>query len=231
MSVFLGNDGIIQIQRTADETGFIAKVTSSDVNTTRNRFSYDYVGQLGDGVSEKTDTDGDGTADNITEMTYVPLISGDRVRFQRVTQNTTTGAWENSTSNQDLVTTSTQDSDFVAYVNVDGIGGIRLYKTFEGAINLQKDAAFTLNEITDDHYFRVLAGQLDAYRGLAKVTSYDFTTNREQIDTTSLGANYRRFYSNGLLAGQGTVSASFLLEDFARDQRMTTVKTFATLLN
>lgn len=210
MSVFLGNDGIVQIRRAADATGFIAKVTQDDVNTTRNRFSYDYVGELGGGLSNEIAADDDAT-DNYTEMMYVPLITGDRVNFQRVEKNDD-GNWVNSTDDQELVTTTEQDSDFVAYVNVDGLGGIRLYETFEDAINLNKSAAFTLNDISETHYFRVKSGQLDRYRGLAKITSYDFTTNREQIDTTTLGKNYRRYFSNGLIAGQGTLECLFPLK-------------------
>ena len=51
--------------------------------------------------------------------------------------------------------------------------------------------------------FRVMAGQIDQFRGVAKIRNYEFTTNREQIDITSLGKNFRRFFSNGLLTGQG----------------------------
>ena len=51
MSVYLGKDGLVQIRRTVDESGFIALVKPSDVNTDRNRFSYDYVGFLGGGVA------------------------------------------------------------------------------------------------------------------------------------------------------------------------------------
>jgi hypothetical protein len=215
MSVFLGNDGLVQLLRTADATGFIAKVTTDDVNTTRNRFSYDYVGELGGGLSAIRDTDGDEENDNFTEMMYVPLITGDRVNFQRVTQNSTTGAWDNSTEDQELVEKSdgSFDTDFTAYVNVDGLGGIRLYESFEDAINLNKAAAYTLNAISETHHFRVKSGQLDRYRGLARITSYDFTTNREQIDTTTLGKNYRRYFSNGLIAGQGTLECLFPLKD------------------
>ena len=80
-------------------------------------------------------------------MMYVPLISGDRVRFQRVERaperedGIVTTAWVNSTEDQELVQKSNgdYDTDFTAYVNVDGLGGIRLYSTYEDAINFNKE--------------------------------------------------------------------------------------------
>ena len=72
-------------------------------------------------------------------------------------------------------------------------------------MNFDRDNAFKLEYPKETQYFRVYAGQSDAYRGLAKVVDYQFTTQREAIDITSLGKNYRRFYSNGLLSGQGKI--------------------------
>lgn len=215
MSVYLGEDGLVQIRRTVDESGFIALVKPSDVNTDRNRFSYDYVGFLGGGAGGIRDPEKPDIPDNRDEMQYVPLITGDRVRFQRVERQEveqhgdTVITWVNSTEDQELVEkvypngTTAYDSDFVAYVNVDGLGGIRLYETFEDAINFKKNNAYELQNISEDHYFRVTAGQMDKFRGLARISSYEFTTNREQIDITSLGKNFRRYFSNGLISGQG----------------------------
>jgi hypothetical protein len=214
MSVFLGQDGLVQIKRTADASGFIALVKPSDVNTTRHRFSYDYVGELGGGIGQELiDPDQTDTPDNRDEMQYVPLITGDRVRFQRVAKDSN-GNWVNSTADQQLVEkpNGNFDTDFSAYVNVDGLGGIRLYKTFEDAVNFVQDNAYDLQALTEDHYFKVMAGQLDQFRGLAKVQNYEFTTSRESIDITQLGANFRRFYSNGLLAGQGSMECLWPLD-------------------
>ena len=225
MSVYLGEDGLVQIRRTVDESGFIALVKPSDVNTDRNRFSYDYVGFLGGGVAAQlNDPSKPDTPDNRDEMQYVPLITGDRVRFQRVERREVTQhgdtltTWVNSTEDQELVEkvypngTTAYDSDFTAYVNVDGLGGIRLYETFEDAINFKKNNAYELKNISEDHYFRVTAGQMDKFRGLARIRSYEFTTNREQIDITSLGKNFRRFFSNGLISGQGRLECLWGLE-------------------
>ena len=201
MSVYLGNIGCVQLQRTVDETGFIAKITPGDIDTVRNRFSYDYVANLGGGLGAEVVED-DGTTNNSLEMQYVPLISGDRVRFQRVEKNEK-GEWVNSEKDQELADVPTKDSDFVKWVNVDGMYGIRLFQSFEDAVNANNEKSFPLLNSSEDQYFKVIAGQSDAYKGLAKVTNYEFTTNREQIDVTNLGKNFRRFYTNGLINGQG----------------------------
>ena len=225
MSVYLGQDGLVQIRRTTDESGFIALVKPSDINTDRNRFSYEYTGFLGGGIGgDLVDPNIPDKPDNRDEMQYVPLITGDRVRFQRVERKEVTQhgdtitTWVNSEKDQELVEkvypngTTAYDSDFTAYVNVDGLGGIRLYETFEDAINFKKNNAYEIKNISENHYFRVMAGQLDQFRGLARITNYEFTTNREQIDITSLGKNFRRYFSNGLLNGQGRLECLWGLE-------------------
>ena len=142
MSVYLGQDGLVQIQRTTDESGFIAKVTRSDVNTERRRFSYDYTGYLGGGVGGIVDPNEPDTPENRDEMQYVPLITGDRVRFQRVERKEVEQngelavTWVNSTTDQELVEKvypngdTAYDTDFTAYVNVDGIGGHSSLRVF-----------------------------------------------------------------------------------------------------
>ena len=206
MSVILGNQGRIMLRRNPDKSGFIATVRPSDVNIERNRFSYDYLEDLGDGLAGSPDDEGQNP-----EMSFVPLISGDRVSFEMVEKDD--NEWVNSDEAQELVTITLpdgtakpQDRDFVAYVNVDGMGAIRLYESFDDAINFNKGKAYQLNELTKIHNFRIKSGQLDAYRGLAHVRSYEFTTQREAIDTTSLGSNFKKFWSNGLIAGQGKLN-------------------------
>ena len=221
MSVILGNQGRVLLRRNPDESGFIATVRPSDVNVERNRFSYDYLETLSDGLST-TPTLKDGNP----EMSYVPLISGDRVSFEMmqyvevIDNYGKSWQWVPSPEPQELVTITLpdgtvkpQDRDFVAYVNVDGMGAIRLFENFRDAINYDKDKAFQLNNLSKDHHFRIKSGQLDAYRGLAKVRSWEFTTQRESIDTTSLGNNFRRFWSNGLIAGQGRLNCLWPIDN------------------
>lgn len=210
--VYLGNSGLVQLKRTSDESGFIAKVARSDINNQRNRFSYDYVGSLGGGLGSLDEDD-----QNTIEMQYVPLISGDRVRFLRVDRDSD-NEWQPSTSNQNLLlnTPGTPDNDFVAFVNVDGMYGIRLYNNFEDAFNNNIDQALDLYEsgdVPEVQYFRVIAGQSDIYRGFAGITNFEFTTSREAIDLTSLGKNYRRYYSNGLINGQGVLDCFWMRDD------------------
>ena len=207
--VYLGNCGFVQLQRTADESGFIAKIVSSDYNNIRNRLSYDYVGSLGGGLGRPDDI---GT--NSLEMQYVPLISGDRVMFKRVEKDDR-GEWVPSSENQQILLAApgAPDNDFVAYVSVDAMYGMHFYDNFEDAVNNNKVNSLELFDsgtVPAEQYYRVSAGQSDAYRGIAGITNYNFTTTREAIDLTTLGKNYRRFYSNGLINGQGTLDCFWL---------------------
>lgn len=214
--VYLGNSGLVQLKRTSDESGFIAKVARSDINNQRNRFSYDYVGSLGGGLGSLDEDD-----QNTIEMQYVPLISGDRVRFLRVDRDSN-NEWQPSASNQNLLLDApgTPDNDFVAFVNVDGMYGIRLYDNFEDAFNNNIQRALDLwpsDTAPTEQYFRVIAGQSDIYRGFAGITNYEFTTSREAIDLTSLGKNYRRYYSNGLINGQGVLDCFWLRDSECKE--------------
>ena len=219
MTVILGTHGRVQLRRTAEGNGFISLVKISDVNIDRNRFSFDYLYTLGGGL----DVDGTDTEGLNSEMSYVPLITGDRVRFLRVDKTVNADnntVYTASTSNQELVdiplpngTNAPASNDFVAYVNVDGMGSIRLFQKFEDAINFNASNALQLKTITANHYLKIFAGQSDNYRGLAMCKSWEFTTTREQVDVTSLGKNFRRFYSNGLIEGQGKLNCLWPIKD------------------
>jgi len=99
------------------------------------------------------------------------------------------------------------DDDVIRFVNVDGMGGIRLYDTFSGAIkggksgSLELDAPTAAQEIT----VRVM-GEPSVQRCVADVRSFSITTSRENIDITCLNQHFRNNYENGLVQGQGTLS-------------------------
>ena len=91
------------------------------------------------------------------------------------------------------------------YCNADPVGGIRLYQSFEDAINGGIDRALTLVAPTTEK--RILVKTLGVIsRCIANVSSYEITTARETVDLTSLGEEHRRFYASGLISGQGTLT-------------------------
>lgn len=95
--------------------------------------------------------------------------------------------------------------DWRGYIHVDDNDGVRLYDSFEAAINGGFDRALDL--VTPTEVRRVAIAVRDGrYKCLANVQSYEITTTRETIDTTVLGDDYRQQYENGLITGQGTLN-------------------------
>lgn len=91
------------------------------------------------------------------------------------------------------------------YINVDQAGGIRLYLTFEEAINGSETTALELVEPTRN--IPIIARSRDVqYRCIAQVQGYSLTTARETVDLTSLGDEFRTNYANGLISGQGNLT-------------------------
>ena len=123
------------------------------------------------------------------------LLNGDRVEFLR-----TDGG------NIQLIDGITEVEGVTRYVHVDAVGGIRLYETFSAAINGGLDTSLDLIEPTEDQPIQVSIQDIQ-YRCLAQVTSYEVTSQRETVDLTLLGDEFRRNYGSGLISGQGQCTA------------------------
>ena len=88
------------------------------------------------------------------------------------------------------------------YCHVDDTGGIRLYDKFEEAINGGKANALPLVHPSADQQIYIHTKD-ENYNGVAQMQSWTMTTDRESVDLTVLGNEYRDNYSNGLISGQG----------------------------
>ena len=122
------------------------------------------------------------------------LITGDRVQFER------------DSGNIELVSGVTDKTGVTYYVNIDPLGGIRLYETFVGAINGEIGNAVSLVKPSVAQTITVSLEDV-TWRCFAQVTDYSITTNRETIDITNLGDEFRRNYASGLINGQGECTA------------------------
>jgi hypothetical protein len=125
----------------------------------------------------------------------------------------------------DLVEFSTTDGttlDFVAatgwldgtvqtsgnwYIFIDELGGIRLYDNFDDSLEGSTAGLVPLVDIARDIPIRVVVRDRDS-RLLASVTDYELNTNRETVDLTSLGDEYRQQYSS-LITGSGRLTAQW----------------------
>lgn len=123
------------------------------------------------------------------------LLNGDRVEFLRL-----------DGEEIELLEGVSGTDGITRYVNVDSIGGIRLYEFFQDAVNDNRSKALTLIKPSENQEIRVSLQDVQ-YRCLAQVTDYEVTTQRETIDLTLLGEEFRRQYGSGLISGQGSLTA------------------------
>ena len=175
MTVYLGNIGQIELIRSGAAEGLVSTVNPSDVNATKDRFSFDFPNGS--------------------------LTTGDFVKFQ-----TTDG------TNLDFIAASgwaaaAVFSDGNWYVNVDYAGGITLYSTFENAI--RGETADRINIVAIGRNIPIAVSVInDTLRPIGQVTSYEFTTDRETVDISSLGDEFKSQYST-LITGSGQITCLF----------------------
>lgn len=91
------------------------------------------------------------------------------------------------------------------YIHVDELGGIRLYSTFDAALEGSTGTAITLENIATDIPIQVTI-ENDIPNILAQCSYFELNTNREVVDTTSLGDEFRSQFS-GLISGSGSFRA------------------------
>jgi hypothetical protein len=97
------------------------------------------------------------------------------------------------------------------YVNVDGIGGLKLYTNWADSLN-NTDSNYTLVApgTTYTATFELLG---DGVRTFGQVSSYTLSTNRASADVTSLGDAFQKSTST-LISGSGTMECFW---DYATD--------------
>lgn len=175
MAVFLGYTGRVELRRSTQDEGFSTTLKPSDVNASKNRFSFDF--DLGTFLS------GDQIELRTTDGTLLDFIAA--------------SGWP----------TNAQYRDGIWYVGVDDVGGIALYRTFDEAINNEvsnRVDLLTLNRNLPINLKVVNSSE----RILGQVTSFEFNTEREAVDVTSLSESFRQQYSS-LITGNGRLECFF----------------------
>jgi hypothetical protein len=158
---------------------FSSSVLPADINTTLNRFGFD----------------------NSLEN----LITGDQL-----------GISTTDPRGLDFLPSSTWPdgggatlNQVVAYANVNAIGGIRLFQTFTDAINNNRAAEYPLEAFTGTAILIDVQIYGSVERVLGDVTGYNFNTDREALDTTTMSDRFKRMYSAGLISGAGSIDCLF----------------------
>lgn len=180
MAIWIGEAGGIRIGRKKSQRLY-SYIAPSDVDVSNKRFGF--------------------------QDTASSLITGDRIWLRRIDE-----AGEPTAEVLDFVdasgwSDSTQRNDGQWFVNVDGVGGIRLYETWDYAIAGGATNAITLT--TPAASFRisyeVVAGD---DKQLAQLVSWTLNTDRDVADYTSLGDSFRQQMAT-LVSGSGEIDCFF----------------------
>lgn len=158
---------------------FTSEVSPADINTVLNRFGFD------------------GSLDNLLSGDQVVISTSDARGLDFLPSST----WPDgggATLNQ-----------VVAYVSINAIGGIRLFSTFTDAINNDRTAEYPLEAFTGASIAIDVQIYGSVERILGDVTGYNFNTDRETLDTTTMSDRFKRMYSAGLISGAGSIDCLF----------------------
>ena len=128
-----------------------------------------------------------------------PLITGDQVEIETAVSDSGTQP------NLELVSGQT-DSSYTAWVHVDQVGGIRLFSSYALAVDGKKDTAIQLVTPSSDQHIIIDVVNIN-YSCVAQMREWELTTQRETVDTSILGQEYREFYDQGMISGQGAINA------------------------
>jgi hypothetical protein len=99
-----------------------------------------------------------------------------------------------------------------AYVNVNLYGGLRFFRTFEDAVNNNRAGELPLEAFVGDPLPITIEIEDTNFETLGSITNFEFQTEREAIETTSLNDKFKQQYSAGLISGSGSIDALFNLD-------------------
>jgi hypothetical protein len=138
----------------------------------------------------------DGSLENILTGDRVAISTGDPRKLVCFPAST----WPRAGSVQESLS---------AYVNINLYGGLRFFRTFEDAINNNRDNELPLVAFSGAPLAIIVEVEDTDYNTVGSVTGFTFQTEREAIETTSLSDKFKQQYSAGLISGSGTIDALF----------------------
>ena len=179
MAFYLGNHGNIRLRRGTD--AFIGSISAS--------IGVDDVNTVLHRVGI------DGATDN--------LFTGDRVDIE-----TTDSRGLDFIPATNWSSGATEDT-FSAFVNVNAAGGLRLFPSFQDAINNTRANEIDLEAFTGDPIDVTISVRDVKFNILGNISRYEFNTSRESVDLTTLSDKYKQQYSQGLISGSGRIECAF----------------------
>lgn len=174
--------------RRKSSASFKATISAADVNLSLNRV----------GVEDAIDN----------------LITGDRVEIRTI-----------DARGLDFLPPSTWAEgggltldEFTGYVNVNAVGGIRLFRTFPDSVNNERANEIALESFDGEALVVDVGIQQSVERVLGDVTGFTFSTDREALDATAMSDKFKKMYSAGLISGSGSIDCMFNSENSGVDE-------------
>ncbi len=128
----------------------------------------------------------------LTNGKFHGFVTGDFVEF-------------NSTATLSFISGSTsKQGNF--FINVDQLGGLRLYLTYSNAVAGTSNGRVALAAGADIAVSCKILNSVP--RILANIIRFELSTDREAVDTSSLGDEFRNQYST-LITGSGSIDCQF----------------------
>lgn len=161
---------------------FSAVISPEDINTTLNRFSFE------------------NSEDNLITGDFIEIFTDDARGLAFLPSS----FWG--------LPGDEKASDARAVININSVGGIRLFRDFGDAVNNTRAEEISLAAFTGSDLEITIRVTDTRYNTLGSVTSFEINTDRGAMDTTSLSDVFRQQYSAGLLSGNGSVECLFSYE-------------------
>ena len=131
------------------------------------------------------------------------LLTGDRVEISTADARGLVCFPANTWTNNEV------NNGISAYVNVNAMGGLRFFETFQDSVNNVRANEIPLAAFAGDP-LQITVGVRDvSYNILGCVKGYDFNTDRATIDTTAMDDKFKQQLSAGLISGAGRIDCAF----------------------
>lgn len=162
---------------------FVSSILPADVNTILNRFGLE------------------GSLDNLLTGDQLVISTSDPRGLDFLPSST----WpDGGGATQNMV---------VAYANVNAIGGVRLFETFDEAINNDRTHEYPVETFSGGAISVDVKIYGSVERVLGDVVNYTFNTNREAMEVTTMSDRFKQMYSAGLISGSGSIDCLFNTEN------------------
>ena len=162
---------------------FASSILSADVNTILNRFGLE------------------GSLDNLLTGDQLAISTTDPRGLDFLPSST----WpDGGGATQNMV---------VAYANVNAIGGVRLFETFNEAVNNDRTHEYPVETFNGAAIPVDVKIYGSVERVLGDVVSYTFNTDREAMEVTTMSDRFKQMYSAGLISGSGSIDCLFNTEN------------------